>query len=155
MKLPNCRSKNLIPSGSYYLLNLKNVVIGTSALSMVDTETKRLLITKKKGAVIKSFITEYSEKERNKSKNAFIEGLINLHIEVDNIGKKINDKLSSSNGNISYRRVITSEFDTIYADNHKYNGYYMNNYVSNTNTGYCNCHCQNCFNPELVRYRPY
>ena len=163
---------------------------------------------------MKDYMIKYLETERNKSKNEFIEGLISLHIEVDNMGKKNNDDISSmddqyqssqsksffpsygydgdnymlsmttdstnnsmsaviqNNNNTLIPPTVTPsinineypplQFEPIYTDlecgsntdnTYKYNN---NSNISNPRlTGYCNCHCQNCFNQELVRYHPY
>lgn len=78
IEIPNCRSKLLIPSTSYH--SFQEIV--------PNQEIKhRLLKNKKKGKLLKACMLQYVNKEMNDSKVAFMSSLIDLHVEVNNLGK--------------------------------------------------------------------
>ena len=89
----------------YIIVILHKIYIDTQALLTIDGETKQKL-DKSKGSMIKEYVMKYFEKERDNSMIQFIQQLINLHIEVYNIGKS---KPNDNNNDI---------FDTTYRNCH-------------------------------------
>ena len=117
------------------------------ALPRIDDEIKSILINKKKPGLIKDFLIEYVKTERDILKDKFIQTLIDLHVEVNNLGKNKNKNKMNKNESrpfiVAPPSFTTPSMNTMNANN------------NNDNGGYCNCHCQNCFNPQFIRYKPY